>query len=512
MRFKPLDKIFIFGLILFLSWINTSELALAKIAVNQNIQSLEPYLKQVKENITEFTLKNGINFIVLKNDKAPVVSFTTYVDVGGVNEPEKKTGVAHFLEHLAFKGTKEIGTLDYKKEAKILDELDNIFQQIKRAKKENNQVKLGELESKFEELNNQAQALVKQNEFGQIIELEGGVGLNAATSADATVYFYNFPANKLELWMYLESDRFLNPVFREFYQEKQVILEERKLRTDNSPIGKMVEAFLDTAFTTHPYKRPVIGYEEDIINLTREDVQNFFNNYYGGSNITIAIVGDVNPDEVKKMAEKYFGRFPASTKPAKLTITEPKQTQTREVTVKYPSQPWYLEGYHIPDINHPDYLVYDIISSILSNGRTSRLYKSLVEEQKIALSAAGFSGFPGDKYPNLMLFYAMLAPERQLTDLETALHEQIEKLKSDLVTEEELERVKTQAKADLLRTLNSNSGMGKLLAEYQAKTGDWRNLFLSLEQISAVTAQDIQRVARETFTAENKTVGRLIKE
>lgn len=508
--YKQVYKTFIFALIVFFIWLNSGELALAKIAVNQNIQSIEPYLKQVKENVTEFTLKNGIHFIVLKNTQAPVVSFVTYVDVGGVNEPETKTGVAHFLEHLAFKGTKEIGTINYEKEAKILDELDNIFEQIKQAKKDNNKTLLTELETKFEELNTQAQKLVKQNELGQIIELEGGVGLNAATTADSTVYFYNFPANKLELWMYLESDRFLNPVFREFYQEKQVILEERKLRTDNSPVGKMVEAFLDKAFTTHPYKRPVIGYEEDIINLTRKDVQDFFNNYYGGSNITIAIVGDVNPKQVQKMAEKYFGRFPTSVKPAQLTITEPKQTQTREVTVQYPSQPWYLEGYHIPDLNHPDYLIYEILSSIVSDGRTSRLYKSLVEEEKIALSAAGFSGFPGDKYPNLMLFYAMLAPGKQLTDLETALHKQIEKLKSDLVTEEELERVKTQAKANLLRSLNSNSGMAKILAEYQAKTGDWRNLFLTLDKISAITPQDIQRVARETFTAENKTIGRLI--
>lgn len=508
MKIKTLYKAFILILIIFFTWNINSELILAKTSTSQTNQSIEPYLRQFKEKITEFTLNNGIHFIVLENNQAPVVSFTTYVDVGGTNEPEGKTGVAHFLEHLAFKGTKEIGTINYQKEAKILDELDRVFQEIKQAKNNNNQAQLAILETKFEELSNQAQELVKQNEFGQIIELEGGVGLNAATSADATVYFYNFPANKLELWMYLESDRFLNPVFREFFPEKQVILEERKLRTDNSPVGKMVEAFLDTAFTTHPYKRPVIGYEEDIINLTRGDVQDFFDNYYGGSNITIAIVGDVNPDEVKRMAKKYFGRFPTSTKPARLTITEPPQTKAREVTIEYPSQPWYLEGYHIRDINHPDYVVYDILSSILSDGRTSRLYKSLVDEQKIALSAAGFNGFPGDKYPNLMLFYAMLAPEKSLTDLEVALHEQIEKLTSDLVTPEELERVKTQAKASLLRSLNSNSGMARLLAEYQAKTGDWRNLFLSLDKISAVSAEDIQRVARETFTSENKTIGR----
>jgi len=267
-----LQNLFGWCLLTLLFWNFSPHLALAKTpSINQS-QSIKPYLEQVKNNITEFTLDNNIKFIVLENKNAPIISFVTYVDVGGANEPDGKTGVAHFLEHLAFKGTKKIGTNNYQEEKIILDKLDKVFEEIKEAKKENNQEKLAELDSQFRELNAQASKFVNQNELGKIIELEGGVGLNAATSADATVYFYNFPSNKLELWMYLESDRFLNPVFREFYTEKQVILEERKLRTDNSPVGKMVEAFLNTAFTQHPYKRPVIGYQTDIENLTREDV------------------------------------------------------------------------------------------------------------------------------------------------------------------------------------------------------------------------------------------------
>ncbi|WP_373479279.1 M16 family metallopeptidase [Geminocystis sp.] len=502
-------KFFCWCLFTLLFWNFSPNLALAKTSSINQSQSIKPYLEQVKNNITEFTLDNNIKFIVLENKNAPIISFVTYVDVGGANELDGKTGVAHFLEHLAFKGTKKIGTNNYQEEKIILDKLDKVFEEIKEVKKENNQEKLAELESQFRELNAQANKFVNQNELGKIIELEGGVGLNAATSADATVYFYNFPSNKLELWMYLESDRFLNPVFREFYTEKQVILEERKLRTDNSPVGKMVEAFLNTAFTQHPYKRPVIGYQADIENLTREDVQNFFDSYYAGSNITIAIVGDVNPKEVKLMAQKYFGSFPTTSKPANLNITEPKQNQTKEITVEYPSQPIYLEGYHIPDGNHPDYVVYDMIGSILSDGRTSRLYKSLVEEKQIALTAEGFTGFPGDKYPNLMLFYAMSTPNSTAKELENALHSEIEKLKTQPVTKDELERVKTQAKTGLLRGVNSNAGMARLLAEYQGKTGDWRNLFTRLDDISAVTADDIQRVAKETFTSENKTIGRL---
>jgi predicted Zn-dependent peptidase len=500
-------------LVILLTWSISPQNILAKTIKDEaivSINSINPYLEKVKENITEFTLNNKLKFIVLENHQAPVISFITYVDVGGINEDKNKTGAAHFLEHLAFKGTKEIGTINYQQEQVIFNKLDKVFNQIKEAKKNNDTAKLTLLQQEFQQLNQQAHQLVKPNEFGQIVEIEGGVGLNAATSADYTAYFYNFPSNKLELWMYLESERYLNPVFREFYQEKQVILEERKLRTDNSPIGKMVEAFLDTAFTNHPYKRPVIGYEEDISNLTREDIQKFFTDYYGGSNVTIAIVGDVDPQQVKTMAKKYFGRFPTAKKSGKVNTIEPLQTKTREVTVKYPSQPIYLEGYHIPNINDPDYIVYDIMSSILSNGRTSRLYQSLVEEQKIALNASGFNGFPGNKYDNLMMFYAASAPNRNLDELETALHAEIEKLKNELVTEAELERVKTLAKANLLRRVDSNSGMARLLAEYEAKTGSWLNLFTSLNQISAVTAKDIQIVAQKTFKPENKTIGRLV--
>ena len=321
--------------------------------------------------------------------------------------------------------------------------------------------------------------------------------------------FYSFPANKLELWMSLESERFLEPVFREFYKEKQVILEERRLRTDNSPIGKMIEEFLDTAYTTHPYKRPVIGYNEDINNLTRDNVRQFFNAYYAPNNLTIAIAGDVDPQQVKALAETYFGRFKAQPQPATVTEVEPAQSETREVTVNFPSQPWYLEGYHIPSLSDPDYLVYEVISELLSNGRTSRLYQSLVEEQ-VALSAQGFSGFPGDKYPNLMLVYAQTAPGTSVEELATALRAEIERLKSESVKEEELARVKTQLKAGLLRTLDSNMGMARILAEYEAKTGSWRNIFKDLARLEEITPKDIQRIARKTFTAENRTVGRLL--
>lgn len=473
--------------------------------------SIQPYLDRVIKELTEFRLKNGLKFIVLERHQAPVVSFLTYADVGGVDEPDKKTGVAHFLEHLAFKGTTRIGTTDYKAEKPLLESLERLDAQIKAAKADGQKDQLAKLQAEFKQLEAQAVKLVKQNELGQIVEQAGGVGLNANTSTEATRYLYSFPANKLELWMSLESDRFLDPVIRrEFYKEKDVILEERRMRVDNSPIGQMLEKFIDTAYKVHPYKRPVIGYDEDIRNLSPQDVQKFFNTYYVPSNLAIAIVGDVNPAEVKTLAETYFGRYPAKPKPQQKIAAEPKQTQTREITLQLPSQPWYLEGYHRPSINDPDNAVYEIIGSLLSDGRTSRLYKSLVEQQRLALNAQGFSGFPGEKYPNLLLFYALTSPNHTVDELAVALRTEIDKLTTEPVTATELQRVKTQARAGLLRSLDSNMGMAQQLLEYEVKTGSWRNLFKQLNQIAAVTPADIQRVAKATFTSENRTIGKLL--
>ncbi len=509
-RFFTLRRVLIAFLVTAIFTSVLPETALARTAPPQQAESIQPYLDRVIDNLTEFRLDNGMKFIVLERHEAPVVSFMTYADVGGVDEAEGKTGVAHFLEHLAFKGTTRIGTKNYEQEKILLGRLDLIAEKIQEATSAGIQAEVARLQKLFDDTEAEAQKLVKQNEFGQIVEQAGGVGLNANTSTDATRYMYSFPANKVELWMSLESERFLDPVFREFYKEKEVILEERRLRVDNSPIGTMVEAMLDKAYDVHPYKRPVIGYDKDIRNLTREDVQKFFDAHYYPRNLTIAIVGDVNPAQVKELAQVYFGRYKAKAAVEAKIEAEPPQKATREVTVQLPTQPWYLEAYHRPSINDPDNAVYDIIGRLLSDGRTSRLYKSLVEKQQLALSAQGFSGFPGNKYPNLMLFYALTAPGRTADEVGAALEKEVTKLNTERVSALELDRVKTQARAELLRSLDSNMGMAELLLEYEVKTGSWRNLFKQLEAIAAVTPGDIERVAKATFQPQNRTIGRLL--
>ncbi|MBD1902966.1 insulinase family protein [Trichocoleus sp. DQ-A3] len=516
-RQRQWRSILAFLLALLLGWGMQPNVALARTQTLEKAdvkpattQSIQPYLDRVIQRVTEFRLENGLKFIVLERHQAPVVSFYTYADVGGANEPNGQTGVAHFLEHLAFKGTTRIGTQDYKAEKPLLDRLDQLAEQIEAAKAAKKSAEVTRLQAEFNKVEAEAAKYVKQNELGQIVEQAGGVGLNAATSTDSTVYFYSFPSNKLELWMSLESERFLDPVFREFYKEKEVILEERRLRTDNSPIGQMIEAFLDAAFKVHPYKRPVIGYDQDIRNLTRENVQEFFDTHYVPSKLTIAVVGDVNPAEVKRLAQVYFGRYKARTAEREQLPTEPKQMEAQDVTLRLQSQPWYLEGYHRPAMNHPDHAIYELIGRLLSDGRTSRLYKSLVEEQQVALNAEGFSGFPGDKYPNLMLFYALTAPGHTVDEVAASLSKEIERLKTEPVAAMDLDRVKTQARADLLRSLDSNMGMAMSLVDYEVKTGSWRNLFKQLDAIATVTPAEIQRVAKETFQPQNRTIGRIL--
>ncbi|MGG6293233.1 M16 family metallopeptidase [Leptolyngbya sp. AN02str] len=508
----PISRFVAIALSILLLWSSSTATAMARTAAPPEAtapNSIQPYIDRAIERIQEFTLDNGIKFIVMERHQAPVVSFMTYVNVGAAEEAPGKTGAAHFLEHLAFKGTSRIGTRDYEQEQQVLNELDRVFDQLQAAKAANQTDEITRLQQTFDTLKAQSATFVEQNQYSRIVERAGGVGLNATTSADETRYFYSFPSNKLELWMSLESERFLDPVFREFHEEKDVILEERRLRTDNSPIGKMIEAFLETAYPNHPYGRPVIGYEEDIRNLTRKDIQDFFDAYYTPNRMVMAVVGDVDTQEVQRLAELYFGRYQARSRTPDIEATAPAQTEPREVTVNLQSQPWYIEGYQRPAISDPDSPVYFVLSSILSGGRTSRLYQALVEQQ-IALNVEVGNGFPGNRFPTIFMVYALTAPGRTVDEVAAAFNRELTRLKTEPVSAEELDRVKTQVRVSLLQLVSSNEGMASLLTDYDAKTGSWRNLFDELQAVETVTAEDIQRVAQATFVPEKLTIGRLL--
>jgi predicted Zn-dependent peptidase len=271
----------------------------------------------------------------------------------------------------------------------------------------------------------------------------------------------------------------------------------------------MIEEFLGESLQGQPYSRPVIGYEADIRNITRPDIQEFFETYYTPDNMIVAIVGDVDPNQVREYAEAYFGRYQARSPIPPLEVVPPDRTEPREVIVEFPSQPWYMEGYQRPPITDPDNQVYNVISSILTSGRTSRLYKSLIDAQ-MALNVNISPTFPGNRFTNLMLIYALTAPNHTVDEIAAVMQAELERLKTEPISAEELDRVKNQTRASLLQTLASNQGMASLLPEYQAKTGSWRNLFEDLKRLDAVTAADVQRVAQELFQPQNLTVGKLL--
>jgi predicted Zn-dependent peptidase len=472
-------------------------------AAAQDVASFE-------KHIAVKTLANGLTLIVLERPEAPVFSGFTHVDVGSVQDPMGKTGLAHMFEHMAFKGTDKIGTTDYSAEKAALVKVEDAYAAYLAERDKpvgRDEAKLKQLEKSWQDAIADADKFVKPHEFDSIVESNGGEGMNANTSWDETNYFYSFPSNRLELWAYLESERFLHPVMREFYKERNVVIEERRLRTDSSPIGKLLEQFTTAAYQAHPYHRPTIGWMSDLNSFSATDAQKFFDEYYIPENMVVAIVGDVKASEAIPVLEKYLGRLPARPTPDPRTTTEPAQNAERRVVVPQTAQPIYLEGYHRPDYRSKDDAVYDAIADLTSEGRTSRLYRALVRDKKIASFSGGFTGLPGIKYPHLFSFFAVPLPGHKPEEMAEAIHAEIDKLKKEDISDDELKMIKTRAKANLLRGLANNQGLAQALAIYQTRYGDWRELFRSVDRIDQVTKADIRRVANETFVETNRTVG-----
>ncbi len=480
-------------------------LAVLSGASAQNLETFE-------ESVTEFELDNGLRFIILERHDAPVVSFHTYADVGAVNEVKGITGMAHVFEHMAFKGTETVGTTNREKERIAMEKVDEIFHRIRdvrNAPGPPDSARITELTEQFEAAKKEAQQYVVNNELGNAIDRAGGTGLNASTSSDGTRYYYNLPSNKAELWFSLESGRFLNPVLREFYVEKDVVMEERRTRVGSQPFGRLLEEFLAAAFKAHPYGEPTIGHMSDLETMTRDEAREFFETYYGANNLTIAIVGDVDPDQMRRLAETYFSRLSERPEPPAVETEEPEQIGERRVIIRERSQPLLIMGYHKGSMHSDDAATFRVISDILGRGRTSRFHRTLVQDQQIATNVQAISGYPGQKYPNLFLTFAVPSRGHTADTTERVILSQLDSLKTEPVSPEELEKAKTRARADLIRQLRSNSGLAGQLAYYEATTGDWRNLFTRLDAIQAVTTEDIQRVARETFVRSNRTVGEI---
>ncbi len=465
-------------------------------------------LASFERRTTVKVLPNGLTLIVCERPEAPVFSFYTLVDAGSADDPQGASGLAHMFEHMAFKGTTEIGTTNYPAEKVALAKVEVAYAAYDaqfRKRVGQDPARLQELYKVFEDAQAAAEKFVIPNQFSEIAEQNGAVGINASTAEDSTQYFWSMPSNRLELWAYLESQRIGHPVEREFYKERNVVQEERRMRVDSAPIGRMVEQFLATAYVAHPYRRPGVGWESEISQVTATEAAAFHAKYYVPGNIVIAVVGDVKAADAMPVLERYFAPIPAGPKPEPMTTVEPPQVAEKSVVIREATQPFYIEGYHRPDYRDPDDAVYDAITDIFSNGRTARLYRSLVRDQGIAAEAQGFSGFPGDKYPGLFAVYAVPLPGHSPEQMREAIHKELDRLKNQDISDAELERFKTRARADLLRGLGNNEGLAHELAEYQTRFGDWRQLFRELDKINAVNKADVRRVANKIFTASNRT-------
>jgi predicted Zn-dependent peptidase len=466
-------------------------------------------LKDFEKKVTEFTLPNGLHFIVVERHEAPVVSFHTYVNAGSADDPSGETGIAHMFEHMAFKGTETIGTSNWPEEKKALDAIETAYDQLDAEKNKGpkaDPAKVHALEERVQAAIDRAEMFVIPNEYPRLIEENGGVGMNAGTDYDSTEYFYSLPSNRIELWFLLESSRFLHPVFREFYKERDVVQEENRMRIESNPQGKLLEDFLATAFAAHPYRNPAGGWPSDVAQLRVAYARAFFEKYYVPANITIAIVGDVNPAEARRMAERYFGPLAKRPLPPLLHTKEPAQPGPKTAVVDSPSQPLLVIGYKRPDQYDKDDPVFDILSEILSSGRTGLMYQELVRDKQLALAAEAGDSFPAGRYPNLFLFFIAPGLGHTVDENEKALYAILDRLKTQKVDEQTLARVKTKARAAVIRRLDNNAGLAALLTANQAAYGDWRKLFTDLDELEKVTADDVQRVAREYFVSPSQTV------
>ncbi|HZV81602.1 MAG TPA: pitrilysin family protein, partial [Geobacteraceae bacterium] len=333
-----------------------------------------------------------------------------------------------------------------------------------------------------------------------------GANYNAYTSKDGTTYLISLPSNKLELWAAIESDRMLNPVLREFYTERAVVMEERRRSYEAEPEGKLWETFLASSFNAHPMGQPVIGWMSDIANLTRTKAEDFLHRYYAPNNAIIAIVGDIDPDKTIAMVERYFGSIPPGVPVPPVAVEEPQQQGEKRIEVVGDAGSELMIAFHKPTLPHKDDLVFDVIDMLLADGRTSRLHKKLVVEKQLAAGVGAFTA-PGSRYPNLFIVSATPQAPHTTAEVEAAVYEELEKLKTEPVSTRELEQILNRLEYEEARQMTSIGGLARNLTEYEAIAGTWRYLIDHRRQVAKVTPEDIMRVAKKYLTRENRIVG-----
>ncbi len=462
--------------------------------------------------VTETTLDNGMRWFFVERHASPTFSGVIRFGVGGVDDAPGRTGLAHLFEHMAFKGTTVIGTRDYEAEKTILAEIEDVADKLtqEQLKDPPDAEVIKKLSERLAALRAEHKKYVVKDEFFQLYNRNGATGLNAGTGNDGTTYLVSLPSNRLQLYCLMEAQRLADPVFREFYTERDVVLEERRTRVDTNPRGKLYEQFIATAFEGHPYGRPVIGWAPEISRVTVAQARAFYRRYYVPGNAVGVLVGDFVTADAEKLVEEYFERVPAGPQPVSAIPPEAKQSQERRVEVPFDAEPDIFIGYHVPTYPEPDSVTIKVISFLLSGGRSSRLYKRLVKEEELATSIDTYTE-PGERFPNLFVLDPIPRAPHTTAEVEAAIYEELARLKSEPVSARELQKIKNQADAAMLWRLATNLGLAATIAFYEQTYGDWRYYYEFREQLEDVTPADIMRVASKYFTEENRVVAVLKK-
>jgi len=467
----------------------------------------------LKDKVKEFTLKNGLKVLIVERHASPTVSLYISHKTGAVDEEDSHTGTAHILEHMMFKGTETIGTRNFKEEKRILPKIHDVGNaldtELMRGESADEQ-KIEGLRKQLETLQREAGRWSISGEIDRLYTEKGGGDLNAFTGQDLTTYHVSLPSNRIELWARIESDRMAHPVFREFYSERDVVMQERKQTVESNPERRLMEQFLAAAFMVHPYRRPVLGWTPDMRFLNIDYTKEFFRTYYAPNNTIIAIVGDVSPNSTMKIIKHYFGMIPSQKIPVRRVTKEPVQSGERRVKLVADASPRLIAGYHKPTLPSFDDCVFDVIDTILSGGRASRLFKALVEKG-IAVNVNTTNGFPGARYPNLFVIFAQPVSPHTCGELEEIIYKELDILKKEPVKPEELEKAKNQLKADLLRSISTNSGLAGMLSYYGAVAGSWQYITKFPDLLEKVTQEDIMAAAKKYLEPRNRTVAELVR-
>jgi zinc protease len=415
-------------------------------------------ISEKTNSVYEEVLPNGLKVIALKDPGVPLAVFQIWYNAGSIYEQVGKTGLSHLLEHMMFKGTHKYGP----------------------------------------------------KTFSKIIKRAGGID-NAGTSKDFVYYYQKLAPDRLYLSIELEADRMQNLIMdpKETLSERDVVMEERRMRYEDDPQNLVYEEVVATAFKNHPYRWPVIGWMEDLKTITRDDLWQYYRTRYIPNNAFIVVAGNIEVDSIMAMIREKFGSIPQGPEVKKINIQEPEQRGEKRIFIKKEAElPYILIAYKAPNVLHKDSYALEVLATVLSGGKSARIYKSLIDEKQIALSAgAGYSSI--NKYPFLFYLYGTAMPGKKIEDVERALYEEVEKIKREKPTEKEVQKAKNQIEADFIMNQDSIFYQAMILAEFEL-LGDWRLKDRYLEGIRKVTPEDVQQVAKKYLIEDKRTVGILI--